>query len=325
MLEIKDLSFSYKTNKKTLDSISFQLEQGKMLALIGESGSGKSTLLKLIYGILQWEEGLISYNNTQLLGPKGNLVPGEKDFKYLAQDFDLMPYTSVAENVGQFLSNIQTEEKVSRVMALLDLVDMTEYAAVRTKDLSGGQKQRVALARALAQTPKVLLLDEPFSQIDSFKKNILKRAVFEFALENGISIVLATHEVEDALSYAHNICILENGKIVQQDEPSVVFNSPKNKYVASLFGEFNLFPQGSISNLVTENTDAEILVYPHEIHLSQSYNGVKVKVLKSYYVGSYYLIESIFMLQRIYFINQEALPFAHEVSLEIEKFHTVGS
>ncbi|MDR1877621.1 MAG: ABC transporter ATP-binding protein [Flavobacteriaceae bacterium] len=318
MLEVKNLSFSYTTSKKIIHSLSFGLDQGKMLALIGESGSGKSTILKLIYGLLEWEEGEIYHNNRKLTGFKGNLVPGEPEFKYLEQDFGLMPYVTVGENVGKFLSNIDRREKQERVMFLLDLVDMGEYVDEKAVYLSGGQKQRVALAKILAQTPSLLLLDEPFSQVDTFKKNILKRAVFDFAKENAISIILATHDIEDALAYADEMIIVKEGKIIQQGKPSHLYKNPENEYVANLFGETNILTQTEFPELFEYIDEDKILVYPHQFRVSD--RGLKTKVLKSYFLGSHYLVESISRLKRIWFTGDRFFSIGEECYLQVNEY-----
>lgn len=320
MLEVKNISFSYTPGKKVIQSVSFNLEQGKMMALIGESGSGKSTILKLIYGFLSCGEGGIYYNDTKLLGFKGSLVPGELQFKYLEQDFGLMPYSTVGENVGNFLSNTNREEKEDRIRFLLNLVEMTDYLHVKANDLSGGQKQRVALAKVLAQTPAVLLLDEPFSQVDTFKKNILKRAVFDFAKENNISIILATHEVEDALAFADEMAIIKTGKIEQKGTPVYIYNNPQSEYVARLFGELTVFTREENPELFGEIEEDKILVYPHQISISEE--GLKVKVLRSYFLGSHYLIESIWKLKRIWFISPASFSIGEECCIQINNYQT---
>ena len=136
MLIVIDLSFSY-NDTFILKSISFNLTTGKNLALIGESGCGKSTLLKLIYGLYDLDEGQIFWNDNEVLGPKYHLIPGMPFMKYLAQDFDLMPFITVAENVGKHLSNFYTEAKKARIAELLEIVEMTDYADVKAKFLSG--------------------------------------------------------------------------------------------------------------------------------------------------------------------------------------------
>ena len=319
MLRINNILFSYTKEKRVIKSVSFHLDQGEMLTLIGESGSGKSTILKLLYGIVKPQEGEIWFDARKLGGDSSRLVPGEPDFKYLAQDFDLTPYATVSENVGNFLSNIRMEKKQNKIRELLDLVDMADFADVRAYDLSGGEKQRIALAKALAQTPKLLLLDEPFSQIDAFKSNMLKRAVFEFARENHISVILATHDVSDALAFADRMIVIKDGEFIQEDTPENIYKNPENEYVARLFGEVNIFLKNSIETFVPKNAERKILIYPHQLKINAD-KGLCVKVIKSYFLGSHYLVEGIYHLQQVWFNSPEFLPTGHEYYLQIDEY-----
>ena len=134
MLKVENISFSYQ-GELTIESISFALEKGRNMAIIGESGCGKSTLLKLIYGLYDLDKGQLFWNDTEVLGPKYNLIPGMDFMKYLAQDFDLMPFITVRENVGKYLSNFYPEQKSQRIDELLEIVEMTEYANVLAKKI----------------------------------------------------------------------------------------------------------------------------------------------------------------------------------------------
>ena len=147
MLQVKNISFGY---HKTLilNDISFRLRPGENLAIIGESGSGKSTLLKLLYGEYDLLQGKIFWKEQQILGPKYNLVIGYSFMKYVTQEFDLMPFITVEDNIGKFLSRFYPEEKQKRTTELIKVVELEDFAKTKVKNLSGGQKQRVALARA---------------------------------------------------------------------------------------------------------------------------------------------------------------------------------
>ncbi len=170
MLKITGLSFAYDKDS-VLDDIGFSVDRGEHLGVMGESGCGKSTLLQLVYGTLQPAQGNISWGRKQVKGPLFNLVPGESYMKYMSQGFDLMGVTTVAENISEYLSVFYPKELKERTEELLDIIEMKSFAKTKVKQLSIGQQQRVALARALAQKPEVLLLDEPFSHIDNFRKN----------------------------------------------------------------------------------------------------------------------------------------------------------
>ena len=304
MLVVKNISFSY-DNQPNLHSISFGLTKGKNLALIGESGCGKSTLLKLLYGLYDLEEGQIFWNETEVLGPKFHLIPGMPFMKYLAQDFDLMPFITVAENVGKYLSNFFPEEKQSRIAELLEIVEMTQYADVKAKLLSGGQMQRVALARVLGLEPEVLLLDEPFSHIDNFRKNSLRRKLFAYLKEQNITCIVATHDSTDVLAFADEVAIMREGKIIESGIPKFIYENPKDNYVASLFGDVN---EIEISGKLQ-------FVYPHQLKVSIS-SDLKVEVINSYFRGSHYLIEAKFGNQILFFENDDLIGNGEVVGLK---------
>lgn len=240
MLKVNNLSFKY-SKKSVLKHIEFCVKAGEHLAIIGESGSGKSTLLKLLYGEYDLNEGEIFWKNTPILGPKFNLVVGYDFMKYVAQEFDLMPFITVEENIGKYLSNFFPEEKVARITELLDVVELSEFAKTKVKNLSGGQKQRVALARALAKQPEILLLDEPFSHIDNFQKRSLRRNVFNYLKEKNITCIVATHDSDDVLGYADRMIVLHNSEILANNTPKELYKHPTSNLVASFFGEFNDF------------------------------------------------------------------------------------
>lgn len=312
MLVVKNISFTYLTNP-TVENISFEISKGQNVAIIGESGCGKSTLLKLLYGLYNLDSGEIFYKGNPIFGPKYNLIPGEDYIKYLAQDFDLMPYITVEENIGKFLSNIYKEEKKARVQELLSMVEMTEFAKVKAKYLSGGQQQRVALARVLALEPEILLLDEPFSQIDSFRKNSLRRNLFNYFKKRQITCIIATHDSTEALSFSDEIIVLQNGKLVAKGNSRKLYENPPSYYVASLFGEVNQLKQSHFTDIEEDKT---LFLYPHQLKVVEA-GKMKVIVKQSYFKGSHYLIKAAFEGKAIFFDHDLALDLNQEVCLEL--------
>lgn len=313
MLDIQNISFSY-TENPVIKNISFSIEKGQNIAIIGESGCGKSTLLKLIYGLYDLDDGRIFYGDKPILGPKFNLIPGMPYMKYLAQDFDLSPYETVAENVGKFLSNGFANMKKLRVQELLEMVEMDQFANVKTKFLSGGQQQRVALVRVLALEPEVILLDEPFSQIDAFRKNALRRNLFRYLKQKGITCIIATHDSTDALSFADQAIVMRNGEVLVKDDPSKIYEDPQVKYVASLFGEVNEIPTHLLLSYADETH--KTLVYPHQFKMV-SESKLMVKIRRTYFRGSHYLIETVYKRQLIFFESEIDLPLEQEVFLAL--------
>ena len=281
LLEIRNLNFSHRPDQPLFQDLNVSIEKGKIVALVGESGCGKSTLLNLIYGYMDWK-GDIIFDGKTLLGPKGNIVPGESEMKFVAQHYDLMPYATVAENVGKFISNINLKAKKEKVMELLEVVGMQEFADILPKYLSGGQQQRVAIARALSVTPKLLLLDEPFSNLDYSRKLELREKLFSYVIKEGLSLIISTHDVQEVMPWLDEILFIQHGKIIQQDTPQNAYLNPKNEYVARLFGEVNIISDEEKQSLQLSKN----FYFPPDITVSES--GIPCKVLESRFAGSYY-------------------------------------
>lgn len=282
LLEIKNLHFSYTKDKRLFENLNLRLEPGRTVALAGESGCGKSTLLNLIYGLTDWDQGEIWFKGKKLLGPKGNIVPGEKEMKMVAQNYDLMPYSTVHDNVGKFLSNINLKAKKEKVLELLDVVGLSEYADVKPQFLSGGQQQRVAIARSLSVVPNLLLLDEPFSNLDYSRKIELRSKLFSYVERHGISLIISTHEIEEVMPWLDRLVILQDGRLIQNDSPEETYKKPYNEYVARLLGEVNSLTPMQKSALHAPRD----FCFPQQLVLSSS--GIPALVLESRFAGSHH-------------------------------------
>jgi len=315
MLVVKNISFGY-TEKAILHNISFNVKTGQNVAIIGESGCGKSTLLKVLYGIYDLNEGEITFKGEKVTGPKHNLVPGMPYMKYQAQDFDLMPYTTAAENVGSYLSNFYPEEKKRRIAELLDIVEMADFADVKIKNLSGGQQQRIALAKVIALEPQVLLLDEPFSHIDNFRKNALRRNLFAYLKQKNVTCIVATHDSADALSFADETIVIQSGSLVDKAPSKEIYYNPKNKYTASLFGEVNEIKLELLT--LTQKPDETVLLYPHQLTIAED-GPLKVIVKQCYFKGSRYLVKAALGKQVLFFEHYKELPVNTEVNLTVDR------
>lgn len=304
MLKVDNISFGY-DEKIVLQNISFTAKEGEHIAIIGESGSGKSTLLKLLQGEYDLNSGNIYWNDKKILGPSYNLVVGYSFIKYVAQEFELMPYTTVAENIGSYLSNFFLEEKQKRINELLDVVELTQFANTKVQFLSGGQKQRVALAKAIALEPELILLDEPFSHIDNFKKQSLRRSLFKYLKKQKITCIIATHDKNDVLPFSDKVIVLNQQEILAIDSPKNLYQSPKSPLIASFFGEFNYL------------TDYG-LIYAHQISVVENSN-LKAEVVQSFFQGNSYLIEAILNEQSVFFESCASFKKGKTIFLSINK------
>ncbi|MBU2921529.1 ABC transporter ATP-binding protein [Winogradskyella psychrotolerans] len=304
MLQVKNVTFGY-TKTKVLNAIDFNVEAGENIAIIGESGSGKSTLLKLIYGEYDLKQGQIYWKDEEILGPKHNLVIGYDFMKYVTQEFDLMPFTTVEENISKYLSRFYPEEKQKRTEELIKVVELEAFAKTKVKLLSGGQKQRVAIARALAKEPEILLLDEPFSHIDNFQKQGLRRNVFNYLKVKNITCVVATHDRNDALGFADQIIVLNNAEIIAKDTPQNLYKNPKSPLIASFFGEFNVIePYG--------------IVYANQIKIVPK-SQLKAIVKMAYFNGNSWLIEAKYNAISIFIEHNFELKKEKIIYIEISK------
>ena len=314
MLKVTNISFGY-TSEEVIKNIGFKANKGEYIAIIGESGSGKSTLLEIIYGLLHIDKGTVHWNDEKLLGPNFRLIPGEDFMKYLPQDFDLMPYTTVEENIGKHISS-QDKNKGKRIRELLKVVDMTEFSQTKVKNLSGGQKQRVAIAKVMAKEPEVLLLDEPFSHIDNFRKNKLRRDLFKYLKSKNILCIVATHDTTDALSFADKILVIRNGKLIANNKPEKLYTNPKSAYIASFFDEINKIPLSEIDP--DDISKKSVLLYPNQIKLTDK-EGIKARVVTSYFKGNHYLIEARLNKTTLFFEHPSTLESKEQVFLEFIK------
>ena len=222
--------------------------------------------------------------------------------KYVSQEFDLMPYISVEDNIGKFLSRFYPEEKEKRTKELVKVVELEAFAKTKVKNLSGGQKQRVAIARALAKAPEILLLDEPFSHIDNFKKQSLRRSVFNYLKQKEITCIVASHDKNDVLGFADEMIVLHNQKIIAKDTPENLYNSPKSPLIAAFFGEF------SVIN--------DEIYYAHQLKIVEQ-SDFKATVKQSYFNGQTWLVEASFNKQALFIEHHNALENGFLIHFEI--------
>lgn len=241
-LSLHAVSKTYPGNqKKAVNNASFLVEEGDMVALLGESGSGKSTLLRLIAGLEHLDAGEIILENETLDNGKLFTKPEHRGIGLVFQDFALFPHLSIRKNIE--IAVKQRTNKFTVTEKLLDLTAIGEFAERLPQQISGGQQQRAALARALANDPKLLLLDEPFSSLDTGLKQKMRLELKQLIHKTGKTSILVTHDTRDALELANKIAVIKDGEILQYDTAEAIYNNPKHFYTASLFGSVNIIAQ----------------------------------------------------------------------------------
>lgn len=314
MLILKNVLFAI-SSRFVIGPLNLSIDRGKHVAVIGESGCGKTSLLKMIYGLYDLDQGQILWNNELVTGPKDNLIPGMPFTKYLSQDFDLMPFTSVRENIQKYLSRLQPVASKQRTDELLEVVEMTQFAHVKVKTLSGGQKQRVALAQTLAKEPELLLLDEPFSHIDNFRKNKLRRRLFAYLKKQDITCLVATHDSTDVLSYMDYVVVMKEGIVVSQGITQELFENPPSYYVGSLFGDINEVPRSWFYEDFKD--DETVLLYPHQLEVVTK--GLSLWTQKSFFMGTHFLIVGSTGGRLVLFNSLKAFDFMEVVHIGLKK------
>ncbi|MFT6965481.1 MAG: iron(III) transport system ATP-binding protein [Marivirga sp.] len=302
VLSIKNLSKKYgKKLQYAVNNANLSIEKGELMALVGESGSGKTTLLRLIAGFEEADQGEISINGSTIVSDQLNIKPEKRKIGMVFQDYALFPHFTVSENIAFGLSKKQFPNKEERISEVLEMVGLKSFANRYPQNLSGGQQQRVALARALAPKPGVILLDEPFSNLDAVLKDQVREEVRNIIKRAGATALFVTHDMRDALSSADRIAILKDGKIQQVGSPRDLYEQPKNLYVANFFGKINAMnatatescyklKSGTIPAIDSKRTgEILIAIRPEniEIELKPSENSFAAEVVLAQYFGDH--------------------------------------
>jgi ABC-type sugar transport system ATPase subunit len=269
--------------------IHFTQQSSEKIAIAGETGSGKTSLLKMIGGLLQVDEGSILFKGKRVPGPFEQLIPGHPSIAYLSQHFELRNNYRVEEELES--KNLLPDEEAAAIYHICKIEHLLKR---RTDQLSGGERQRVVLARLLTTSPKLLLLDEPFSNLDLLHKNIIKTVLSDIGLKLDISCILVSHDAADTLSWADKIIVLKEGRMLQTGTPEEIYYHPVDEYCAGLFGEYNLLSVQLAKVFGTEGDNHQsLIIRPEQVELSvkKEANAVTGTVDAVSFFGSYYSMD----------------------------------
>jgi len=237
LLEVNGIAKSF-NGHTVLHDIDLNLQPGTTTAVVGASGCGKTTLLRLIAGFESPDAGTISIDGRQVASPESAVAPHRRGVGYVAQDGALFPHLTVGQNIAYGLRGSARDEVRTRVSELLETVSLdASYASRRPHQLSGGQQQRVALARALARHPVLMLLDEPFSALDTGLRASTRKAVAGLLTTAGVTTLLVTHDQEEALSIADQVAVMRDGRFTQVGSPQQVYRHPTDRFTAEFLGD----------------------------------------------------------------------------------------
>ena len=277
VLELEGLSRRY-GGEQAVGDLSLSVRDGELLTLLGPSGCGKTTTLRLLAGLERPSAGRVEIAGETVAAGDGTFVPAERrDVGLVFQDFALFPHMTVAENVAFGIDDRAASERAARVEELLDLVDLGEHREKRPGELSGGQQQRVALARSLAPEPDVLLLDEPFSNLDVRLRVAMREEVRNILKATGVTAISVTHDQEEALSISDRVAIMHDGQVEQVGTPSAVFENPESRFVAGFLGRASFLP-GRVRGDVVE-TELGVLDAAQLDGPVEEYDGAHIDVL----------------------------------------------
>ncbi len=258
------------------------------MGLVGPSGAGKTTLLKIIAGLITPQEGNV-YFQSEILESKDKLIKGHEEIKMVFQDYALKHRMSVRENLRYALLDYEKDYQEQRIEVLLELCSLVEESEKYVHELSGGQQQRVAFARALANEPALIIMDEPFSNLDPSTKQELLQETKNLATKTGTTILLVTHDTRDAMEAVDRIAILIDGRISQSDTPQRIFSHPSSFEIARLFGYVNKISSPLLKIVSDETLNGSFGIWAHDIKIHPS-GSIKSTVQNVIFKGAYNLL-----------------------------------
>lgn len=287
-LSVKEFGISF-GDTEILRNISFDVKPGEIVTILGPSGCGKSTILRSIAGLETNHDGEIIINDMCVSSKSAFINIDKRKSGYIFQDYALFPHLNVEENIGFALYKLPKKQKEARVVELLEQFDIVKHRHKQIHELSGGQQQRVAIARVIAYNPSVLLLDEPFSNLDTILRNKTKIWLKKIIKELKLSAVLVTHDQKEALSISDKIGIIHNKKIIQFGTPQEIFNKPKNLYVAKFLGDINKLPHTLATDLNVTISDSQIpIIRINDSNITTKENKTALIIQDVSFCGDYY-------------------------------------
>ncbi|MEZ7742683.1 ABC transporter ATP-binding protein [Gemella sp. 20925_1_85] len=276
-LSLKNISKKYK-DKEILKSITFDIKEGELVCILGPSGCGKTTLLNIIGGFVSDYSGNVVLSNENI----NNIPPERREIATVFQSYGLFTHKNVIDNVsyGLKLLKIDKNTREKRAQEMLEKVGLAGYDKKKIKELSGGEQQRVAIARSMVLNPKLLLLDEPLSNLDVHLRDVMRKEIKRIQKQFGVTMIIVTHDQEDAFKLADRVIVINEGHIEQIGTPEELYKQPKSNFISSFIGE---------NNIIDEN----LVIRPEEISIKLDNSG-DGEVVDVTYLGSTveYLVET---------------------------------
>ncbi|MBW3694172.1 ABC transporter ATP-binding protein [Vibrio sp. T187] len=331
-LSITNLTCKYES-QTVLESLSLEVAHGEIVCLLGASGCGKTTLLKAVAGLLPLSSGVMSLNCQTIDDGKNWLPPEQRNIGMIFQDYALFPHLTVAENIAFGLRKTSEVNKKEKVNEMLELVHLAGYGDRYPHQLSGGQQQRVAIARSLAYKPDLLLLDEPFSNIDTQVRHELIAEIRKIFKKQGVTAIFVTHSREEAFAFSDKMAVMNNGVIEQYGSASELYYRPSSKFVADFLGGGSYLKAKRLSTQEFEtdlgvieakpqthielDSDCELLLRPQHIQVTAGEESA-ISVLEQQFMGDHcrYVIEA--NGQKLLATSAEALEVGQPVAVKVD-------
>lgn len=298
-----------------IKEVNLDIEEGEFITILGPSGCGKTTTLNLIGGFLKADSGDIILEGQSIL----NLPPEKRPLSTVFQSYALFPHMNLIENVSygiRFSRNEKKKRSMEMAKEYIEIVGLSGYEKSSVGNLSGGQQQRVALARAMATNPKLLLLDEPLSNLDAGLRIKMREELKDLQRKFNITMVFVTHDQEEALSLSDRIVVMDKGHVVQVDTPENIYFSPKNEYIGSFIGK---------SNIIKNDKGEKLLVRPENINMKLNPNG-KYEIKRKIFMGQYteYIIVKDHLFLNVTLMGKIISGFNVGDSVDIEILYEVS-
>ncbi|MFF2754770.1 ABC transporter ATP-binding protein [Psychrobacillus sp. NPDC058041] len=304
-LVIEGLHKEYGANT-VLSNIDMTIEKGEFVTLLGPSGCGKSTILRIIAGLTDATSGAVKIEGKVM----NNIQPKNREVGMVFQSYALFPNMTVKENVafGLKIKKVEAKEIDRLVEEILKIVDLSDKVNAYPHELSGGQQQRVALARALIVRPKVLLLDEPLSALDAQIRKKLQADLRSIQMKLGITMILVTHDQEEAMAVSDKIFVMNKGEIAQRGTPTEIYTKPENEFIAKFIGNYNVFTRKELEQMIGDTLPGEGLKFairPEAIHLEAALGDLNIIGIAKESVMSGNVIRTLFQAgERTFSVEQ---------------------
>ncbi|MDB5016614.1 MAG: hypothetical protein JWQ84_1446 [Mucilaginibacter sp.] len=248
------------------------ISKGQITAIIGESGSGKSTLLKLFYGLLSPDNGEVLFKGDRIWGPEEKLIPGHDAMKMVTQQTDdLNLFAKVWDNIASMLPHTDLKAKQEKTKSIIHQLKLTRIAEKQVVSLSGGEKQRVAIARALIVDPEILLLDEPFNQVDTSFREGLQQDIRQIVKDTGLTVIIVSHDPAEVLSMADELLVLKDGTILESGNPKTLYQRPEYLYTARLLTNCTVLTREEAKICGIKTHAAQVVIYPEWIETAKTW------------------------------------------------------